>query len=167
MANSYQRYNERVKAESQDGSTEVILPVDNLSARPVVYVPEGGTAIELYDDRLEYDNPTYGISLELSWAFERTDYRSTVYDKLLDLLQMYDDGKAVDFLIKYDRDTDSYTSDGSSGIAPYRLPNMIPRLDEDIGGIMFEGRARQKERTIQLRTKQVDYSLSQVEFLFD
>jgi len=163
----YQRYNERIKAKSQDGTTEIILPVDDLTARPVPYVPEGGTAIKLYDDRWEYRNPTYAIRLELKWAFERTDYRANVYDKLLDLLYAYDNGEFFDFLIKYNRDTDSFTSEQQTGIAPYRLPKMIPDLDEETGGIIFEQTARQKERSITLRTRETEYSLSQVSFLFD
>ena len=168
-ADTYQRFATRIKAVAQDGS-EVVLPVDTLNARPVPYVPEGSTQKELYDDRVTYRNPTWSVMVTVEYAYERTEYRPVAYDTVLDLIQLFDSGnQPVDLLIKYDDSTGSYESSGASqgAVAPYRVPDVVPEITEDVAGIEFENQARQKERTIEFRTADTNYTLSDIDFLFD
>jgi hypothetical protein len=156
---SFQRSATQIKAEK--GGTSIVLPIDSLTARAVPYVPTGSTQQELYDGRVVYNPPTFAYSLELNWAFERTDFRPTKYDKLQDLVGHYvQDGTLLDFYLKYDKQTDSYDSE-------YVCPDMVPDITEDVAGIVFENRARTKERSISLRSNQTDFLFSDVEWLFD
>jgi hypothetical protein len=155
---SYQQAASRIKAE--DGNGSIILPVDTMEVMAEPFVPEDGTLQRDYDGTAWFEAPTFRLKLTLEWAFERTDKRPTVYDTLQDLTAAYMNGRILDFFVKYDRDTSSYDSD-------YFCPNMIPMIQDDDAGIMFQEQAREKNRKIELESQSSQLTWPEVNFTYD
>lgn len=155
---SYQQAASRIKAE--DGNGSIVLPVDTMEVMAEPFVPEGGTLQRDYDGTAWFESPTFRLKMTLEWAFERTDKRPSVYDTLQDLISAYMNARILDFFVKYDRDTSSYDTD-------YFCPNMIPEIEDDNAGIMFQEQAREKNRKITLESESSQLSWSQVKFTYD
>lgn len=161
MSYDYQRSATRIKAvEVNNNTSDIILPVDSMTVRAEPFVPEGGTLQRNYDGGGWFESPTFRLTLELNWAYERTDARPTIFNTLQDLVAEYMNGYLYDFYVKYDKASDSYDSN-------YYCPRMIPDLQDDNAGIVFSERAREKERNITLESDSSTLSWSQVSFTHD
>jgi len=159
MSYNFQRSATRVKGvEVNDNTADIVLPVDTMEVMARPFVPEGGTLQRDYDENGWFEPPTFALVLEMEWAYERTDARPTVYDTLQDLIAEYMNGNAYDFFVKYENG--SYDSN-------YKCPHMLPAIEEDSGGIMFNQRAREKARSITLESQSSTLLWSDVSFTYD
>jgi hypothetical protein len=169
----WSRYNTRIKARGyNDGGayqTSVVLPVDTLEVRAEPYVPEGGTVLELYDDRRKYRVESYGYIINLEYDYERTDYRSSQFDylhELVGILHVYD---WMDIFVNYD-DTNGTFANSTAGAgqqADYKCLKMIPDVTEDMAPSVFQKQAAEKPRQLELLSHQRSYSKSTVEWIFE
>ncbi len=150
------------------GSSQIDLPVVSMEVRAVPDVPDGGTVQEDYDNNAWFETPTFHLEIMLEWDFERTDYTPTFQDTLRDLIDVYMQGNGpLDFYVKYTGSTTSYDGSESSYDTNYFCPKMIPNIEQDNAGLVFSEQAREKERSIQLRSKSSNLTWNQVKFTFD
>lgn len=156
---------------SLGGSSQIDLPVVSMEVRAVPDVPDGGTVQEDYDNNAWFETPTFHLEIMLEWGFERTDYAPTFQDTLRDLVDVYMQGNGpADFYVKYIGSTTTY-SDTAYDTGPdgndYVCPDMIPNIEQDNAGLVFSEQAREKERSIKLRSKSSNLTWNQVKFTFD
>lgn len=155
---------------SASTSDTIDLPVDNMEVKAKPIVPEGGTAQMDYDDYVWFENPTFRLTLSLTWSFERTDFRPSFQDTLQDLVTRYLEGSTtpvppLDFYVKYTGPPKQY--DQTAYDTNYVCPKMVPDLEEDDAGLIFESRAREKERTIMFKSKSSTIPWGEAKFTFD
>lgn len=166
---SFQQSASYVKAcqpPSNAGSGGTDLPVVNMEVRAKPIIPDGGTAQEDYDQRVWFERPSFRLTLTLEWDFERTDYKPRFQNTLRDLVQEYMDGNGpLDFYVKYTGPTDTYNQGEYDG--SYFCPKMIPDLNEEDAGLIFSDQAREKSRSIMLKSQRSNLLWSEVKFTFD
>ena len=161
---SFQQSASYVKATG--GSSRIDLPVTNMTVQAVPIVPDGGTAQEDYDDYVWFETPEFRLTLEMSWDFERTDRKPSFYNTLRDLVAEYLNGNGpLDFYVKYIGSSTSY--DASAYDSNYFCPNMVLDLQEDDAGLVFSEQAREKERSVMLKSQSASLAWDQVSFTFD
>jgi len=161
---SFQQSASYVKATG--GSQRIDLPVVNMEVRAVPIVPDGGTAQEDYDDYVWFEAPEFRLMIEMSWDFERTDRKPSFYNTLQDLVGEYMNGNGpLDFYVKYTGSSTSY--DASAYDGSYFCPSMVLDLQEDDAGLVFSEQAREKERTVTLKSQSASLTWNQVSFTFD
>lgn len=161
---SFQQSASYVKATG--GSSRIDLPVVNLEVRAQPIVPDGGTAQEDYDDYVWFESPEFRLMIEMSWDFERTDRMPSFQDTLQDLVAEYMNGNGpLDFYVKYTGSSTSY--DSSAYDSQYYCPSMVLDLQEDDAGIVFSQQAREKERSVTLKSQSASLAWNQVSFTFD
>jgi len=159
-------YIKAAQPPSNTGSGGIDLPVVNMEIRAKPIVPDGGTAQEDYDQRLWFERPTFRLTLTLEWDFERTDYKPGFQHTLRDLVQEYMDGNGpLDFYVKYTGPTDTYNQSEYDG--SYFCPKMVPDLNEEDAGLIFSDQAREKSRSISLKSQRSNLLWDEVKFTFD
>lgn len=167
---SWQASASRIKAVDPDGqAADVVLPVDSMTVYAEQYVPDGGTIQELVGGTRKFIPPTFGFIIELTYDFERTDFRPNAYDTLEDLLAVYMNTSTVEdsglnFHVRYDPDTDSYINPSGND---YICPNMFPDIQGEDMPLEFSNRARQKNRELTLRSQSRNYTYDQVRWILD
>lgn len=148
------------------GSNPIDLPVVNMTVRAKPIVPDGGTAQKDYDEYVWFESPEFRLVLEMSWDYERTDRMPSFQNTLQDLVGEYLSGNGpLDFYVKYVGSTTSY--DPSAYDNSYYCPSMVLDLQEDDAGIVFSEQAREKERTVMLKSQSASLTWNQVSFTFD
>jgi len=161
---SFQQSASYVKATG--GSSRIDLPVVNMEVRAQPIVPDGGTAQEDYDDYVWFEAPEFRLMLTMSWDFERTDRMPSFQDTLQDLVAEYMNGNGpLDFYVKYTGSSTSY--DASAYDSQYYCPSMVLDLQEDDAGLVFSEQAREKDRSVMLKSQSASLTWSQVSFTFD
>jgi hypothetical protein len=161
---SFQQSASYVKATG--GSSRIDLPVVNMEVRAQPIVPDGGTAQEDYDDYVWFEAPEFRLMLTMSWDFERTDRMPSFQDTLQDLVAEYMNGNGpLDFYVKYTGSSTSY--DASAYDSDYYCPSMVLDLQEDDAGLVFSEQAREKDRSVMLKSQSASLTWSQVSFTFD
>lgn len=164
---AWQQSASRIKAINPGGA-DIVLPVDSIRVFAEEYVADGGTIQELVTGELKFVQPTFRFAMELSYDFERTDFRPSAYDTLDDLINLYmtnataaSDG--LDFYVKYDEDTGSYdTTDGD-----YICHGLFPDIQGDQLATEFDQRARVKSRELSLRGKSKSYTYADVRWILE
>jgi len=157
----------RIKAVDPDGQVaDVILPVDSIKIYAEEYVPDGGTLQELVGGDRQFVLPTFGFVIELTYDFERTDFRPSVYDTLDDLMDTYlantnvqDSG--LNFHVRYE--DGSYVTTNND----YICYNMFPDVKGESLAIEFSNRSRQKNRELTLRSMSRNYDYQDVRWILD
>jgi len=133
-------------------------------AEPIV--PDGGTAQQDYDERAWFETPGFRLTLSMEWEFERTDIKPDFQDTLRDLVAEYmEPGGPLDFYVKYVGPTDQYDYTAYDG--EYYCPKMVLNLQEEDAGLVFSEQAREKERSVMLKSKSASLTWNQVEFVYD
>lgn len=161
---SFQQSASYVKATG--GSNRIDLPVVNLTVQAKPIVPDGGTAQKDYDEYVWFESPEFRLTVEMSWDFERTSRKPDFYNTLRDLVGEYMNGNGpLDFYVKYTGNSTNY--DASAYDGEYLCPSMVPDLQEDDAGLVFSEQAREKERSIMLKSKSASLTWNQVSFTFD
>jgi hypothetical protein len=161
---SFQQSASYVKATG--GSQRIDLPVVNMEVRAEPIVPDGGTAQMDYDEYAWFEAPGFRLTLEMSWDFERTDFKPSFQDTLQDLVAEYMNGNGpLDFYVKYTGSSTNY--DSGAYDADYICPSMVLDLRQDDGGLVFAQQAREKERSVMLKSQSPDLTWSQVSFVYD
>lgn len=161
MAN-FQRYATRVKAVTAGGGQEFVLPVDTLTATPEPYLAEGNTAQERFNGTRYYQQPTFGVRLELQYANEETEFRKTEYATLADLVDYYTSGHIdgyLDFYLKYNGDG-TYDPE-------FVIPSMIVNMNEGDFSVAFERQVRSKQRSLEFLSESSQLTYPEVDFLFE
>jgi hypothetical protein len=152
--------------ENPGGLGQTDLPVTNMTVQAKPIVPDGGTAQEDYDDYVWFEAPDFRLTLEMSWDFERTDRMPGFQDTLRDLVAEYLNGNGpLDFYVKYTGSSTNY--DASAYDGNYVCPSMILDLQEDDAGLVFNQQAREKERSVMLKSQSSDLTWEEVSFTFD
>lgn len=164
----WQQSASRIKAINPDGGSDLVLPVDSIKIYAEEYVADGGTIQELVTGELKFVAPTFRFVMELSYDFERTDFRPTVYDTLDDLIDLYLTGSnaqsdGIDFHVKYDEDIDSYDISGGD----YICSGMFPDIQGGSLATEFSNRARQKSRELTLRGKSKSNTYGDVRWILE
>jgi len=148
------------------GSEQIDLPVVNMEVRAEPITPEGGTAQEDYDQRIWFQEPTFRLMIELEWPYERTDFAPSFQDSLRDLIAQYMAGNGpLDFHVKYTGSTTQYEPNQYD--SDYICPNMIPDMSQEDAGLLFSERAREKDRSLTLKSQSSKLTWADVQFTFD
>jgi len=173
----WQASNTRIKGKpysegdtSYDDANEIILPIDTLEISADPYVPEGGTVLELYDDRKTFRPPSFGYIMMLEYNFERTDYRPDVYNTIADLIRVLTQttNEKIDFFVRYNKTSGFVNEDDNPGsFAEYKLVDMIPEITPETAQKIFAQQAREKPREIEFQSQYVDRSFNDVEWVME
>ena len=166
---SFQQSASYVKAcqpPSDTGSVGINLPVVNMEVRAEPIVPDGGTAQEDYDERVWFETPDFRLTISMEWAFERTDVKPSFQHSLQDLVSEYmDPGGPLDFYVKYVGPRNQYDHTAYDG--SYVCPKMVLDLGEEDAGLVFSDQAREKGRSVALKSQSSSLTWDQVKFVYD
>lgn len=161
---SFQQSASYVKATG--GSKRIDLPVVNMEVRAEPIVPDGGTAQEDYDDFVWFEQPQFRLTLTLSWDYERTDFIPSFQETLRDLVFEYMNGNGpLDFHVKYTGPSTSY--DSTAYDPEYLCPQMVLDLKKGDAGVVFNQQAREKDRSVTLKSQSASLTWADVSFTFD
>ena len=164
-------YNTRILARAYNegsGYDKVVeLPIDTLEVKAEPYVSTGSTVQELYDHRRRYRVETYGYVVNLNYAFERTTYQSDRFNMLHELVGLLHERDYMDLFVNYEDGEFENQNTNAGAVANYKCVKMIPNVTEDMAPKIFQNRAEEKPRELELVSNQRDYEKSDVNWIFE